>query len=110
VNWARLDIYQGDDQAWTVTVLQNNQPADLTGYTAAAQIRSDYADLDATVDAPMAATITGNLVVVSVGRAATVKLAGGYFWDLQLTASDGTVTTVLAGPVRVTREVTRLAS
>jgi hypothetical protein len=33
--------------------------------------------------------------------------SGLYVWDLQLTAPDGAVETILAGNVQVTQEVTR---
>lgn len=48
---ADLTIYQGDDMAWTVLVTLEDgiTPADITDYTALAQIRRSVADQDPVV-------------------------------------------------------------
>ena len=106
-----MNIYQGDDYAATVTVFQGDgtTPADLTGYTARAQIRRQVADQEPTVIADLTAAIAGgNIVSLSLNRNITATLAGRYVWDLELIAAAGTVTTIIGGPVAVTQEVTRL--
>ena len=66
-----------------MTVKENNSPLNLTGYTAAMQLRS--------------ATAT-----------ATAALEEGiYVYDLEITTSAGVVTRLLQGQVTVSPEVTR---
>jgi hypothetical protein len=104
----QLTIYQGDDYTATVTVLNaDGTPADLDGYTPTAQIRRNVADKDPIVVADVELTVTGNVIALALSRDVTETLSGRYVWDLQLTAADGTVTTIGAGGVQVTQEVTR---
>ena len=112
VSRADLAIYQGDDYAATVTVLNpDNTPADITGFTAQAQIRRAVADLDPVVVATMTAVIASPDVSLSLSHDQTKSLTGRYVWDLQLTSiTDASVTTILAGRVSVTAEVTRISS
>jgi hypothetical protein len=108
---ANLDIYQGDDPAWRVTVMTTaNTPADITGYTASAQIRRAVADVDPVVVATLATTVTSPDVFLSLTHTQTALLSGRYVWDLQLTSAGGAVTTILEGNVIVTSEVTRAAA
>jgi hypothetical protein len=109
MNQCDLDIFQGDDWASMVTVLNcDGSPPDLTGYTAQAQIRSGPADL-APVAAEMTTTVVlPNLVSLYVPSDSTRQLRALYYgWDLQLTSPAGMITTILAGSVTVTQEVTR---
>lgn len=106
---ATLNIYQGDDYAAVVTVLDSNgQPADLTGYTAQAQIRHDVADVAPTVVIEIPTTITlPNQITLAVAHVFTTPLSGPYKWDLQITDASNIITTLLYGPVQVILEVTR---
>jgi|SRR6516225_6809995 hypothetical protein len=105
-----LSIYQGDDYAAMINVYQSDNvtPANLTGFTAQAQIRPGPAD-----QAPVAAEFTTAIVLpnqisISLTHTQTTSLtAFGYEWDLQITSSAGAITTLLAGAVAVTQEVTR---
>jgi hypothetical protein len=104
--WA-LAIYRGDSAAWQVQLWQDSamtQPVDLTGVIVAAQIR-------ATPDSETAISLTTvvtlpNTIGLSLSAADSANVLAGV-WDLELTYPNGTVTTVLAGPVVVTPDVTR---
>jgi|SRR5215471_20953033 len=107
-----IEVYQGDDWAGIVTVMDGDQPATLTGYTAQAQVRLGPADttpvlveMGAIVD-PI---ITGR-INLSITSTDSATLKCNYLWDLQLTAPSGVVTTLLAGRVLVTQEITREAA
>lgn len=104
-----LQIYQGDDYAATVSVQYRDGAAvDLTGYTAEAQIRRDVADKATEVLVQIGVTVGTSSVALAIPHAQTAALAGGsYRWDLQLIGPDGEVTTVIAGKVEVTAEITR---
>jgi len=104
-----LAIYQGDDWSAQVTVTYQDQTAaDLTGYTAQAQIRTATADQQPVVSAEITTSIAGNIVTLSLTHDQTQQLTGAvYYWDLQLTSAAGDITTILAGKVKVTYEITR---
>lgn len=103
-----LEIYQGDSFAAIVTVYNiDGSVADITGYTAQSQIRSDVADEDPTVEVEITALVSSPTVTLNIPKTATVDLAGCYVWDLQLTSDTGEITTILYGNVKVTQEVTR---
>lgn len=107
---ADLNIYQGDDYAAVVSVLNEDMSAaDLDGYAAQAQIRADVADKAPVVVIDMVTAIESpNIVKLSVPHGQTASLEGRYSWDLQLVGPSGDITTVLAGKVIVTQEVTRV--
>jgi hypothetical protein len=109
VKRANLQIYQGDDYVATVTVKNaDGTPADLSGYTAKAQIRRNVADLQPAVTVELLATIASPFINLFLTHDQTLVLSGTYVWDLQLTEiATGAVTTILAGQVPVTPEVTR---
>ena len=111
---ADLAIYQGDDWAALVSVLDGTGAAvDITGYVPQAQIRLGPADANPKVlveiTALVDALITGQ-INLSIPNATTALMSGSYAWDLQLTTPSGAIMTLLAGTVIVTQEVTREAA
>lgn len=106
-----LQVFQGDDFAAIVLVTNaDGTPANITGYTALAQIRRAVADVDPVVVATFTATVASPNVNLSLSNAQTRPLTGRYVWDLQLTSPAGVITTVVAGRVVVTAEVSRVAA
>jgi hypothetical protein len=102
---ADLAIYQGDDYAAVVTV---DGVPDLTGYVAQAQIRLGPADLCPQVVVEIdTALALPNQINLLIPDNITGRLSGIYMWDLQITDPAGITSTILAGNVVVTREVTR---
>jgi hypothetical protein len=105
-----LALYQGDDWAGMVTVTNaDGTPADLTEYTAQSQIRSGTADQTWRVAAQLECTvIEPNLISILLTNEQTTLLREpAYFWDLQVISPDGQVSTLIAGDVAVTHEITR---
>lgn len=108
-----LNLYRGDTYVWKFTLYGSTTapnppvPADLTGVTAKAEIRtspggSPLTTLECEVTLPNVITMkltTPEWLGITVRRAS---------WDLQLTYSDpdSTVITVLAGDVVITPDVT----
>lgn len=106
-----LTVFQGDDYAAMVTVSNfDRTPADLTGYTAKAQMREGIADQSWWVSAEfLCAVVLPNLVSISLTSDQTTLLRQpAYLWDLQLISPDGIVTTLLGGSVAIIFEVTRV--
>lgn len=103
-----LSIHQGDDYSAVVTVTDGTgAPANLTGYTARAQIRRTVAD-DSDIVYAMQTQITGADITLSIPHTVTETLTGRYRWDLELVSSSDVVSTLLNGSVVVTQEVTRI--
>ena len=100
-----LVIYQGDDFYLDLTVTDaGGGPADLTGFTATAQVRSTPGS---TVDPPMATftcTIAGDVIHVHLPNSEAAKLNNPAAWDCQIEATD--VITLVYGKVTVTLQVT----
>jgi hypothetical protein len=108
---AHLDVMQGDDFAQPIEFYNDDgTDADLTGYTALAQIRSDVADVAPDVIAELVINIElPNVIHLSLPHTVTETMVEDYVWDLQLSDAADIRTTVMGGDVRVTLEVTRLA-
>lgn len=105
-----LNVYQGDDWSGLVNVFNaDGSPADLTPYTAQAQVRREPADADPVIVADMAPLIQlPNQILLTIPNAESKQMTGIYQWDLQLTnGSPGVITTILFGKVYVKPEITR---
>jgi len=109
VSRADLDIYQGTDYTATVFVANiDGTPADLTGWTAKAQLRRGPADAAPEVEHEIAATVQPpQTVLLSIPHAATTLLTSRYAWDLDLISPTGQIVTVLQGAAIIDAEVTR---
>lgn len=98
-----LNLYQGDDFFLDITVTDSQgQPVDLSGSTSTAQIRKSAAD--ATIMASFTVTPEGNVLHLHLVGADAAVLTSGV-WDAQI--DTGAVTTLVAGTVSITNEVTR---
>ena len=106
---ADLDIYQGDDYEATVTVSnEDGSAADLTGYTAQAQIKGDIADIPTSLTVNIGTSISSPIISLLMPSVITQAIPHGTFaWDLQIKDSSGVITTLLAGYAKVQGDVTR---
>lgn len=100
-----LAIYRGDDVGFTlvVTTSPDYSPYDLTGGTVRAQVRT--ATVPRAVAGEFTVEIDGNNVSLRLPAAVTATLPATGVWDCELTL-DGWVTTLTAGTVTVTSDVT----
>ena len=101
-----LLVYRGDNGKWQFKIwtdASKTTPVDLTGYTVKAELRNKPAG---TTIVPTTCTVTLPNIVTMVLTAANAKLAVSGVWDLQFTDSTGIVTTMVAGIVTVTPDVT----
>lgn len=97
------------DRTFTVNV--GATPLDLTGYTAAMQVRESADSATALLSLTNGTGITlggtaGTISVVVASTASAAIAAGSYSYDLELN-SGSTVTRLLAGAFNVTGNVTR---
>ena len=101
-----LQLYEGDDFNMTLTVTDNNGLSiDLTGGTAGAQVRINTDD--ATILASFDTSVAENVISLHLAGADTTSLPLKTVWDCEIVAPDGTITTLVAGSINMTSEVTR---
>jgi hypothetical protein len=110
-----LTIPQGTDYQLPLAFKQpNRQAMDLTGYAGQAQIRRDYDSLGiiATFNVAFATDRTTGLVTLSLTNIQTSALSPdyNYVWDFIMTDSNGAITRMIQGEVRITAQVTGLVS
>ena len=101
---------------WSVTVLYKDSagaPINLTGYTAAMQVRQQYSSADADLTLTTSnggITITGatGTVLITMTATQTAALEEGYYvYDVELT-SGAVVDRLIQGQLTVAPEVTRV--
>jgi hypothetical protein len=109
-----LALYKGDTKRLTVTLksgpdLDNLTPINLTGATAAAQIRATVAggSIMAEFDCTLSGTPTDGVVNLHLPPVdAEALIPGSAVWDLEVTRAGGDVETYLKGTVTITDDVT----
>ena len=106
-----LLIEQGATFTSTISLFNSDDTVfDLTGHTAAGQIRKSYSSssASATFTIAFSADRTEGQITLSLTPTQTAALdEGRYVYDIETTASDSTVTRVLQGTVTVSPNVTR---
>ena len=107
-----LTVYQGDTYSWQFVLWQDaarTVPVDLDGMTPKAEIRTRSG---APVLATLALDVTlPNEIMMTLSRDDSLKLTVPHArWDMQVTLADGSVTTIIAGPVSLTRAITESAA
>jgi hypothetical protein len=98
------------DKTFTITV--NGSLLNLTGYSAAMQVREAYNSSTALVSLTSSSGITlggsAGTILVTITAAATAAIKDGFYsYDLEITSGSGVKDRVLQGRFIVTPEVTR---
>lgn len=105
---ANINIDQGATFQTAINVTNDNEVAvNLTGYSAAAQMRKHYTSSNAY---SFTATISPVLGIVTIAMTANTTNnlpAGRYVYDCELTDTNGAVVRLVEGIVTVTPGVTR---
>jgi hypothetical protein len=101
---------------WFVTFVYKDAagtPINLTGYTAALQIRDTYADAttDLSLSSPSGGititAATGTIAVTATAAQTGAIAAGSYVYDLEITSAGGIVTRLVQGKISLNPQVTR---
>lgn len=103
---ANLVIDQGSTFASSIDILDDNdEPVDLSNYTARGQIRKHYTSSNSV---SFTTTLSNGSLVISLTANQTANIiAGRYVYDLELVDPANTVVRILEGIVTITPEVTR---
>ena len=105
------EIDQGSTFSKQITVYETDGTTiqNLTGYSAASQIRKNYTSTAyTTILATIQTPATNGIIVMSLTAAQTAALKSGrYVYDIQITAADTTVIRVIEGIITIKPEVTR---
>ena len=105
------EIDQGSTFSKQITVYETDGTTiqNLTGYSAASQIRKNYTSTAyTTILATIQTPATNGIIVMSLTAVDTAGLKSGrYVYDLQITAADDTVTRVIEGVITIRPEVTK---
>ena len=108
---SNIYIDAGADYTTTVTVTDSSGAAlDLTGYTAAAQIRKTYESSSATVSFTVAFAsdrTTGQLDLTLTGAQTAAVTQGRYVYDVLITSGAGALTRVVEGITTINPRVTQ---
>jgi hypothetical protein len=107
-----LTCYQGATFDQTFTVSIDNAPMNLTGYSAAMQVRETIDSSSAAVSLTNGSGITlggtaGTIQVVIAATATSALTEDQYVYDLELTSGGGIKDRYLMGTFIVSGEVTR---
>ena len=97
---ANLVMDQGSTFSTVITVYQNDSILDLSGYSAAAQIRKSYSSSSSTsfTTAIDSDTTTGKITLsLTSTQTAALREEGRYVYDVEITASDSTITRPIQG-------------
>ena len=103
---ANITIDQGSTFSSGIDLLDDNdEPVDVSNYTARGQIRKHYSSSNAV---SFTTTLSNGSLVISLTATQTAAMtAGRYVYDLELVDPANTVMRILEGIVTVTPEVTR---
>lgn len=112
---ATLNLTFPQGATWSLSLTWNDDggdPINLTGYTAAMQVRKSYDATTPVVSVSSGSGITlggvAGTIDVRIASSATDDVkAGRYVYDLELTSGGGEVTRLVEGTLTVTPEVTR---
>lgn len=105
---ANLIIDQGATYATKLNITDTDGSAiDLTGYTAAAQIRKHYTSSNSTPFSVSVTAATGAVVLSLTANATANLVAGRYVYDVELTDGAGRISRIIEGTVTITPNVTR---
>lgn len=101
-------IDQGTDFETSITLTDaSGDQLDVTGMTAASQIRKTHSSSNSVSFITALANNTGSLTLSLNNSTTSSMTAGRYVYDVELTDSSNVVSRILEGVVTVTPEVTR---
>ena len=109
----QISIDQGATYSLALTYKDSNGTAiNLTGYTAAMQIRTSYESsstvISLTSSSGIVITAATGLLTINITSTQTAALTPGtYVYDLEITSGANVVTRLIQGSVMVSAEVTR---
>lgn len=107
---ANIFIDQGSDYSNIVTVTASNgQPLNLTGFTAASQIRKSYSSSIAySFNASILSAAFGKVRLQLSAAQSEAIPPGRYLYDVEVTSPSGAKTRVVEGIATITPQITQV--
>ena len=107
---ANIFIDQGSDYSNIVTVTASNgQPLNLTGFTAASQIRKSYSSSIAySFNASILSAAFGKVRLQLSAAQSEAIPPGRYLYDVEVTSPSGSKTRVVEGIATITPQITQV--
>lgn len=106
---ANIVIDQGTDFSATIDVVgANNDIFDLTNYTAAAQMRKNYASSSAVTFVCTDTGSSGEITIELTSNTTSQLEPGRYLYDVEIASSGGSISRVVEGIATVTPGITRI--
>ena len=101
-------IDQGTDFSTAINLTDSSGVnLNLTGYSAASQIRKTFSSSNSTAFTCTLTTANSTLTLALNNSVTAAMSPGRYVWDAELTDGSGTISRILEGMVTVTPEVTK---
>ena len=101
-------IDQGTDFSTAINLTDSSGVnLNLTGYSAASQIRKTFSSSNSTAFTCTLTTANSTLTLALNNSVTAAMSPGRYVWDAELPNSSGTISRILEGMVTVTPEVTK---
>lgn len=107
--YSNLTVDQGSDVTFTIDVTDTNGDVlNLTGYSAAGQIRKSFSSSTAVDFTATITNATSGEVTLQLSNTQTNAMkAGRYLYDVEITSAGGAKTRVLEGQLEVMAGVTQ---
>jgi len=103
-----LIVDQGTTYTTSIDVIDDyGNLIDLTGYSAAAMMRKNYASSNATSFVIVVNVSTSQVTLSLTANTTSNLVAGRYVYDCELTDTDGKISRLVEGIVTITPQVTR---
>ena len=108
-----FNFVRGDTQSFTVicTNPDTGLPIDITGYEFFLTVKQSIDDLDAdaviAINESVLPFASEGRVVIHVSNTLTQDLAGTYYYDIQVKAMSGDITTLMMGSMIFAKDTTR---
>lgn len=103
-----LMVDQGSTFSTTLNLTDDDgDPVNLTGFTAAGQIRKHYSSSNSVSFNITLGGANGTVTLALTSNASANIISGRYVYDVEVTDASGTVTRLFEGIVTVTPQVTR---
>lgn len=110
----KLEAYRGDTYPILLTITEDDEALNLTGWTVFLTVKENEDDLDANAKISKTNTVHAEPLAGKtrfvLTATDTAELAGIYYFDVQVKRADGTIFTAVKGIINFSKDITRRVS